>query len=73
MGIRVRVDRDLCISAGNCVANGPTVFELDQEGIAVVLDPHGLTVPEHVLWAAAKDCPTAAIVLEDDEGHTLYP
>lgn len=71
--MRVRVDRDLCISAGNCVANAPTVFELDDEGIAVVLDPLGKTVEEHVLWAAAKDCPTAAIILEDDEGNVLYP
>lgn len=71
--MRVRVDRDLCISAGNCVANARTVFELDHEEIAVVLDPDGVTVPEHVLWAAAKDCPTAAIILEDDDGNILYP
>lgn len=73
MGMRVRVDRDLCISAGNCVANAPSVFELDQEAIAVVLDPRGRSVREHVLWAAAKDCPTAAIVLEDENGDVLYP
>lgn len=71
--MRVRVDRDLCIGAGNCVANGPTVFKLDEEDIAIVVDPEGSTVPDHVLWASAKDCPTAAIILEDDQGNTLYP
>jgi ferredoxin len=71
--MRVRVDRDLCISAGNCVANAPTVFKLDGEEIAVVLDPAGVTAEEHVLWSVAKDCPTAAIILEDDDGNVLYP
>lgn len=71
--MRVRIDRNLCIGVGTCVANAPTVFEFDREELPVVLDEHGHTVPEHAVWATAKDCPTAAIILEDDQGSILYP
>ncbi len=32
--MKVRVDRDLCIGVGNCVALAPTVFKLDEENKA---------------------------------------
>lgn len=69
--MRVGVVRDLCIGAANCVAAAPTVFELDAEDKAVVLDPD--SVGEEDLWRAAKSCPTKAIVLEGDEGKQVYP
>lgn len=69
--MKVRVDRDLCIGVGNCVAYAPTVFELDQESKAVVLDPS--SVDDDILLEAAKSCPENAIIVEDDEGHQLYP
>lgn len=65
------VDRDLCIGAANCVAIAPTVFQLDDEGKAIVLDTS--SVSEDTLWEAAESCPTAAIVLEDDLGRRLFP
>ena len=69
--VRVRVDRDLCIGVGNCVAYAPTVFELDEENKAVVLDP--TSVDDDTLLEAAKSCPESAILVEDDEGNQLYP
>jgi len=69
--VKVRVDRDLCIGVGNCVAYAPTVFELDHENKAVVLDPS--SVDDDTLLEAAKSCPENAIIVEDDEGHQLYP
>ena len=69
--MKVKVDRDLCIGAANCVGIAPTVFQLDDEQRATVLDPS--TVPEETLWEAAETCPTNAIILEDDEGKHLYP
>ena len=56
--MRVRVDRDLCTGLGNCVALAPTVFELDDDNKAVVLDP-----------SSVDD----AIIIEDDEGNQVYP
>ena len=69
--VRVRVDRDLCIGVGNCVAYAPTVFELDEENKAVVLDP--ASVDDDTLLEAAKSCPESAILVENDEGNQLYP
>jgi ferredoxin len=59
--VKVRVDRDLCIGVGNCVAYAPTVFELDQEN------------NDNTLLEAAKSCTENAIIVEDDEGRQLYP
>jgi ferredoxin len=69
--MRVRVDRDLCIGVGNCVAYAPTVFELDQENKAVVLDPS--SVDDNTLLEAAKSCTENAIIVEDEQGRQLYP
>ena len=69
--MKVRVDRDVCIGVGNCVAFAPTVFVLDEENKAVVLDP--ASVDDNTLLEAAESCPENAIIVEDDEGHQLYP
>ena len=69
--MKVRVDRDLCIGVGNCVAYAPTVFKLDDENKAVVLDPS--SVDDETLLEAAESCPENAIIVEDDEGNQLYP
>ena len=69
--MKVRVDRDLCIGVGNCVAYAPTVFKLDDENKAVVLDPS--SVDDDTLLEAAESCPENAIIVEDDEGNQLYP
>jgi ferredoxin len=69
--LKVRVDRDACIGVGNCVAFAPTVFELDKENKAVVLDAS--SVDFDTLLEAAKSCPENAIIIEDDEGLQLYP
>ena len=49
--MKVRVDRDLCIGMGNCVAFAPTVFQLDEENKALVLDPS--SVDDDTLLEAA--------------------
>lgn len=69
--MKVRVDRELCIGVGNCVAFAPTVFEFDEENKATVLNPS--SVDDDTLLEAAESCPENAIIVEDDEGHLLYP
>jgi len=69
--MKVRVDRELCIGVSNCVAIAPTVFKLDNENKAVVLDIN--SVDENTLMEAVKSCPENAIIVEDDEGNQLYP
>ena len=69
--MKVKIDRDLCIGVSNCVAIAPTVFKLDEDNKAVVLDPS--SVDEQTLLEAAESCPENAITIEDDEGQQLYP
>lgn len=69
--MRVRIDREKCVSAENCVVSAPTVFVLDDEGRARLIAPD--SVSDDVLWFAAEMCPTEAIVLESDDGEQLYP
>jgi ferredoxin len=59
--LRVVVDRSKCTGEGICVGIAPAVFELDDEGIAVVVDPEGA---EHeTIIEAAESCPSAAITV----------
>ncbi len=69
--MKVKVDRDLCIGVGNCVAFAPTAFALDEENKAIVLDPS--SVDDDTLLEAAESCPESAILVEDDEGRQLHP
>lgn len=81
--MKVRVEREKCISASSCVAILPEVFELDDEGIAIikkeVVNPDGtirideVKVTKQTLLDAAKSCPTEAIIIEDDDGKKIYP
>ncbi len=68
--IRIEVDRDLCIGSGDCVATAPAVFELDDEGKAVVLDPDA--APGDEVLEAARNCPVTAIFVAGEEGD-IYP
>jgi ferredoxin len=69
--LKVRVDRDVCIGASNCVAVASTAFKLDDSHIATVQDAS--SVSEDTLWEAAESCPVGAVILEDDNGNQLYP
>lgn len=69
--MRVRIDREKCVSAGNCVVTAPTVFLLDSENKARLIDAS--SVDDDVLFLAAEMCPTEAIVLESDDGEQIYP
>lgn len=68
----VTVIRDKCIGAASCVAVSPTTFKLDSENKAVVL-AQKMDSDENLLLAA-QSCPTAAVVVTDDEtGEQVWP
>jgi ferredoxin len=69
--MKVRVDRELCVGIGNCVAVAPGVFKLDDESKAVVTNP--VSISEDKLMSAAESCPVNAIIIEDEQGNQLYP
>jgi len=59
--MRIEIDREACMGSGNCLFWAPGVFDLDDDGIAVVIDPEG--APEDRIVLAADGCPTRAITL----------
>jgi len=69
-GIRIEVDRALCIGSGDCVDTAPEVFELDAEDKARVIDSDG--APTDVVIEAAGNCPVTAIFVYDESGD-IYP
>ncbi len=71
-GLKIWVDRDLCIGAATCVAVAPKTFVLDSEAKAVILE----TVTEEdreTIIESAKACPVAAIIIEDEKGNRIFP
>ena len=59
--IEIHIDRDKCMGSGNCSYWAPGIFDLDDDGIAVVIaDPTG---HEDRVELAAQHCPTAAITV----------
>jgi ferredoxin len=64
---KVKVIRSLCIGAASCIAVSPSIFELDGENKAVILN--GQDTPENILMAA-QSCPTKAIIVVDTETNT---
>jgi ferredoxin len=71
MPYQIIVNRDTCASNGECVSLAPTVFELDDEDIAIVIDPEG--AKDKRILDAARGCPTDAITLIDEAGEQVWP
>jgi ferredoxin len=59
VALDISIDRDACMGSGNCSFWAPGVFDLDDEGIAVIVDPAGQ--PDDKVILAAQGCPTQAI------------
>ena len=64
MPLDIRIDREICMGSGNCSYWAPGVFDLDDEGISVVLDPSAQ--PDDKIVLAAQGCPTQAIAVYRD-------
>jgi ferredoxin len=66
------VDENLCIGAAPCVAIAGSVFQLNDEGKAIVIDAKG--EDDETIILAAEACPVRAIFLykEEDESQ-IYP
>jgi ferredoxin len=56
------VDRDSCMGSGNCVFWAPGVFDLDEDGIAIVVGD--VAGREEEVRKAVANCPTSAIRVE---------
>ena len=64
MGLEIRIDRDSCMGSGNCSFWAPGVFDLDDDGIAYVVDQSA--APEEKIVLAGQCCPTRSITIVKD-------
>lgn len=70
-GLKVRIDRSLCVGFGDCIAQAGEAFVLDGEGIVT------FTAPERVergqLIGACDACPVDALTVWDESGTQVAP
>ncbi len=70
-GLRVRIDRTLCVGFGDCVTEAPDAFILDDTETAVFVKPE--KVERTRLLQACDACPVDAITVWDEDGRQLVP
>ncbi len=57
----VKVDAETCIACGVCSQICPEVFEVGDDGKAIVVKPEGADCAQE----AADSCPTGSITIEE--------
>ena len=63
--MRVTVDQDRCIAAGQCAAAAPDVFDQrDEDGVVVLVKAAPDAAEEDALRRAAGVCPALAIQIQ---------
>ena len=70
-GLRVRIDRSLCVGFGDCITEAPVAFRLDDEGVVVFVAPE--QVERERLLKACDACPVDALTVFDEEGRQIIP
>ena len=63
--VRVQADRDVCISAGNCVMAASAVFDQDEDGIVIVLVDEVPEGEQDHVREAVRLCPSQALRVAD--------
>ena len=62
---KVRVNPSKCIGAGQCVLSAPAVFDQDDDGLVVLLDPEPPPAQHAAARKAADLCPARVISIEE--------
>lgn len=70
-GLRLQIDRDLCVGFADCVGEAPEAFQLDEGGTVVFVNPE--SVERERLVRAADLCPVDAISVWDEHDKKLAP
>jgi len=67
--LKVSIDRDRCVGAGNCVYLAPQVFSQDDEdGIVILLQERPDPALRAAVIEAQRQCPSMAIRVEESGG-----
>lgn len=65
--MRITIDRDVCIGAGQCVLTAPKVFTQDDDGFSELLSGGADGAGDPMVREAARACPVRAITLHEDD------
>lgn len=63
--MRIHIDGDRCIGAGQCLMTAPHVFSGDEDGFSLLLPGHERHAADEVVAAAALACPVQAITISE--------
>ena len=70
-GLRICIDRGLCVGFADCIEAAPAAFRLDEESVVVFEQPE--QVARERLVAACGACPVDAITVWDESGTRIVP
>jgi ferredoxin len=70
-GLKVRIDRALCVGFGDCVTGAPEAFKMADDGIVVFVAPE--QVGREQLLEACDACPVDALTVWNGDGEQLVP
>jgi len=70
-GLRIRIDRGLCVGFADCIEAAPEAFRLDGESVVVFMQPE--TVDRGRLLGACDACPVDALTVWDETGAQVVP
>lgn len=62
----VKADLEVCQGYANCVVGAPDHFDLDDDGLVVVLKAKVAEADLARVTEAARSCPVSALVVEDE-------
>ncbi|AXE90668.1 MULTISPECIES: ferredoxin [unclassified Streptomyces] len=66
--MRIDIDKDVCIGAGQCALTAPDVFTQDDDGYSTVLPGREDGGGSPLLREAARACPVSAITVSETVG-----
>ncbi|MEU2874519.1 ferredoxin [Streptomyces olivoreticuli] len=64
--MRITVDPDRCVGAGQCVLSAPEVFDQDEDGLVTLVGTGPGADKESSVRLAGALCPSQAITLHED-------
>jgi ferredoxin len=70
-GLRIRIDRTLCVGFGDCVTAASQAFVLDGQDIVTFAAPE--SADRETLLRACASCPVDALTVWDEHGTQLHP
>ncbi|MFI7407141.1 ferredoxin [Streptomyces sp. NPDC049627] len=63
--MRIHIDHDLCIGAGQCALAAPSVFTQDDDGFSALIPGREDGGGDPMVREAARACPVSAITVSE--------